>query len=141
MNSDPAHTGGNPGDYVFDVQTAPNGTDGAPAFGPAVTESSSPSHPNSSRFFRARVESCGDCATFIGDYNGLAVGSDGAIHSVWTDMRRPIAFVSRAAPGTPGAARPCAVPLVPVGTPPDVTNLCPLFAQDAFYGRIPPPTP
>jgi hypothetical protein len=133
MNSDPARTGGNPGDYVFDVATSPNGADGIPAFGPAVTESSSPSHPNSSRFFRAQVDSCGDCATFIGDYNGLAVGSDGAIHSLWTDMRRPLAFVSRTNP-----LRPCGVPL---STDPATTGLCPLFGQDAFYGRIPPPTP
>jgi hypothetical protein len=134
MNSDPARTGGNPGDYVFDVTTAANGADGAPpVFGPAVTESSQPSHPNSSRFFRARVDSCGDCATFIGDYNGLAIGSDGTIHSVWTDMRRPLAFVSRTNP-----LQPCGVPL---STDTATSGLCPLFGQDAFYGRIPPPTP
>jgi hypothetical protein len=29
-------------------------------------------------------------STFMGDYTGLAVGSDGMIHVVWTDSRNPI---------------------------------------------------
>ncbi len=28
-------------------------------------------------------------STFIGDYMGLAVGSDGVAHPVWTDTRNP----------------------------------------------------
>jgi hypothetical protein len=50
--------------------------------------------------------------TFIGDYNGMAVGSDGKIHSVWTDMRR------NASPPFPNRA-----------------------VQDAFYASIPAPAP
>jgi len=29
-------------------------------------------------------------STFLGDYMGLAVGSDGVAHPVWTDTRNPI---------------------------------------------------
>ena len=99
-----AHT---PNEYVFSVQRGR-----APVFGPAVTVASAPSHVNNSLFFRARVETCADCATFIGDYNGLDVGSDGKVHTVWTDMRR------NAAPPFPNRA-----------------------VQDAFYASIPAPTP
>ena len=52
------------------------------------------------------------CSSFIGDYNGLAVDSNGNAHSAWTDMRR-------AFPGTGG-----------------------LKVQDAFWARQPlPPAP
>jgi hypothetical protein len=69
-----------------------------------------PSQPNNSLFFRAGDPGCTFCATFIGDYNGLAVGSDHAIHGIWTDMRRQLI------PSNPNSA-----------------------VQDAFYARIPPP--
>jgi hypothetical protein len=98
-----------PDQYVFSVQTSAGAI---PAFSPAVTVASAPSNVNNSLFFRARIPTCFDCATFIGDYNGVAVGSDGKIHSVWTDMRR------NAAPPFPNRA-----------------------VQDAFYARNPPPTP
>ena len=71
-----------------------------------------PSNPQESLFFRAGTPTCANCATFIGDYNGLAVGPDGKIHSTWTDMRRT-------AP-TPFPARK---------------------VQDAFYASEPPPAP
>ena len=29
-------------------------------------------------------------STFMGDYTGLAIGSDGIAHPVWTDSRNPI---------------------------------------------------
>ena len=29
-----------------------------------------------------------DCSVFIGDYTGLAVGSDGAVNVVWTGLNR-----------------------------------------------------
>ncbi len=74
--------------------------------------SSAPSDPNDSLFFRAGAAGCPVCATFIGDYNGLDVGPDGAVHSVWTDMRR---------------AAPSPFP--------------PRKVEDAFYARVPPPTP
>jgi hypothetical protein len=44
------------------------------------------SNPDDSRWFTAGGATKGK-ATFIGDYNGLAVGSDGAVHALWTDMR------------------------------------------------------
>lgn len=37
-------------------------------------------------------------STFMGDYSGLAVGSDGIAHPVWTDARNPI-FTFSMAPG------------------------------------------
>jgi hypothetical protein len=93
-----------PNQYVFSVTT------GTPAgFPAAVTVASAPSNPNADLLFGAPDDSaCPGCSTFIGDYNGLAVGSDHKVHSVWTDLRRPYA------------------PTVP------------LFLQDAFYASIPP---
>lgn len=44
------------------------------------------SNPNDSRWFTAGGRTGGK-ATFIGDYNGLATGSDGVAHPLWTDMR------------------------------------------------------
>ncbi len=44
------------------------------------------SNPNDSRWFTAGGQTQGK-ATFIGDYEGLAVGSDGVAHPLWTDMR------------------------------------------------------
>jgi hypothetical protein len=95
--------------YGFTNLTIPvGGVPGAP-----LVVSSAPSNPNNSLFFRAGVAGCVNCATFIGDYNGLAVGSDGEVHSAWTDMRR------NAAPPFPARA-----------------------VQDAFYARQPtPPSP
>jgi hypothetical protein len=85
---------------------------GAGATAPLVV-SSAISHPNNSLFFLAGVPGCVTCATFIGDYNGLAVDRNGQVHSTWTDMRR-----SAQAP-------------FPART-----------VQDAFYARQPtPPAP
>jgi hypothetical protein len=44
------------------------------------------SNPNDSRFFTNGGQTNGK-ATFIGDYNGLAIGPDGVSHPIWTDMR------------------------------------------------------
>jgi hypothetical protein len=93
-------------DYGFSNVTIPIGA--APE--PPLLVSSAPSHPNNSLFFRAGVPGCVNCATFIGDYNGLAVDSNGDAHSVWTDMRR------NAGPPFPSRA-----------------------VQDAFYARQPTP--
>lgn len=49
--------------------------------------STAASHPRDSRFFRAGVTGCENCAVFHGDYIGLTYGSDGSANSVWTDMR------------------------------------------------------
>lgn len=94
--------------YGFEVAAIPNAAAGG--FDPApVAVSSAPSNPNLSIFFRAGAPDCQFCATFIGDYNGLAVGPTGHVHSVWTDMRRPV------------------IPSPPLAT------------EDAFYARMPPP--
>jgi hypothetical protein len=47
------------------------------------------SHPTKSEFFQAEVPGCETCATFHGDYIGLAYGSDGRANMAWTDMRDP----------------------------------------------------
>ena len=57
--------------------------------------STAPSHPTQSRFFRAGVPGCENCAVFHGDYINLAYGTDGHANMVWTDMRDP-------APDIPG---------------------------------------
>jgi photosystem II stability/assembly factor-like uncharacterized protein len=49
------------------------------------TESSDPTR---SLFFQAEAPGCFTCATFFGDYIGLAYGSDGSANTAWTDMRR-----------------------------------------------------
>jgi photosystem II stability/assembly factor-like uncharacterized protein len=49
-----------------------------------------PSDPTRSLFFQAEASGCFKCATFFGDYIGLAYGSDGSANTVWTDMRRSI---------------------------------------------------
>jgi len=43
------------------------------------------SDPNHARWFSSAT---GGKTTFLGDYTGLAIGSDGIAHPVWTDMRR-----------------------------------------------------
>lgn len=101
-----------PNNYGFTIGTSgPLMLGSAPAF--ALTKvNSAPSQPNNSLFFRAFAPDCVNCATFIGDYNGLAVGSDNAVHGTWTDMRRtaPSGFPART-------------------------------VEDAFYARIPAPGP
>jgi hypothetical protein len=47
------------------------------------------SNPNDSRWFTNGGTTNGK-ATFIGDYGNLAIGSDGATHPIWTDMRTNI---------------------------------------------------
>lgn len=74
--------------------------------------SSVASDPNDSLFFRAGVAGCVGCATFIGDYNGLDVGPDDKVHSMWTDMRR---------------SAPAPFP--------------PRRVEDAFYASVPAPGP
>ncbi len=45
------------------------------------------SDPNHARWFSSAT---GGKTTFLGDYTGLAVGSNGVAHPVWTDMRRVV---------------------------------------------------
>jgi hypothetical protein len=51
----------------------------------------SPSNLVDSRFFKAGVAGCEKCALFHGDYIGLAYGTDGAAHAVWTDQSEHVA--------------------------------------------------
>ena len=46
-----------------------------------------PSDPRDSVFFQAGAAGCEECATFNGDYIGIAYGSDGVANVAWTDMR------------------------------------------------------
>jgi len=50
------------------------------------------SDPNHARWFSGAT---GGKTIFLGDYNGLAVGSDGIAHAMWTDMRRVVTVVDR----------------------------------------------
>ncbi|HEY2950925.1 MAG TPA: sialidase family protein [Micromonosporaceae bacterium] len=61
--------------------------EGSPGALAKTTVSTAASHPTDSLFFRANVTGCVDCATFHGDYIGLAYGSDGVANMTWTDMR------------------------------------------------------
>jgi hypothetical protein len=45
------------------------------------------SDPNHARWFAGAT---GGKTIFLGDYNGLAVGTDGVAHAMWTDMRRAV---------------------------------------------------
>ncbi len=66
------------------------------------------SFPSSNEFPDANGAS-----TFMGDYSGLAVGSDGRAHPVWTDARNPI-FSFSTAPGDDARV------LIPVGFGSDI---------------------
>jgi hypothetical protein len=50
------------------------------------------SDPNHARWFSS---STGGKTLFLGDYTGLAVGSDGLAHPLWTDMRRIVTVGDR----------------------------------------------
>src|ERR671925_271254 len=43
-------------------------------------------------WFRAHAPGCDTCATFIGDYIGLAYDTLGRAHITWTDMRRDLSI-------------------------------------------------
>ncbi len=66
-------------------ETLATSTDGGASF-TSVPVSTGLSNPNDSRWFTNGGTTMGK-ATFIGDYEGLAVGSDGTSHPLWTDMR------------------------------------------------------
>ena len=90
------------------------------------------SHPRQSQFFRTAAvdpeHPCPDCSRFIGDYNGVAVGADGAEwHSVWTDMRRQVPPAFDRPVGCDADATTPAPPCVPTF----------LVTEDAFYARRP----
>jgi len=68
--------------------------EGQPGSFVKTTISTAPSHPTMSEFFQAEVAGCEFCATFHGDYIGLAYGRDGHANGVWTDMRDPSPFTA-----------------------------------------------
>ena len=51
--------------------------------------STAASDPTQSRYFRAGVTGCENCATFHGYYINIEYGSDGKANMAWTDMRDP----------------------------------------------------
>lgn len=63
--------------------------EGTPGSLTKTVVSTAPSHPTQSRYFRAGVAGCENCATFFGDYINISYGSDGKANMVWTDMRDP----------------------------------------------------
>ena len=81
---------------LYDITIASWSGSGAPSFSLQVV-SQAPSNPDNSLFFRAgsQAEGCEGCATFIGDYNGIAVDTSGRVHGVWTDMRRALTLDGR----------------------------------------------
>lgn len=66
-------------------ETLVTSADQGATFSAPMEVSSALSNPNDSRWFTAGGTTNGK-ATFIGDYEGLAIGSDGVAHPIWTDM-------------------------------------------------------
>ncbi|TMI34697.1 hypothetical protein E6H27_01190 [Candidatus Bathyarchaeota archaeon] len=66
-------------------ETLATSTNGGASFS-TVRVDTGLSNPNDSRWFTNGGTTNGK-ATFIGDYENLAVGSDGVSHPIWTDMR------------------------------------------------------
>jgi hypothetical protein len=56
------------------------------------TVSNAVSDADHSVWFRAHAPGCDTCATFIGDYIGLAYDTLGRAHVTWTDMRRNLSI-------------------------------------------------
>ena len=81
-------------DYGYALSTSqPLALGVPPVFAASTFLSGAPSNPHDSVFFRRRCtpeSPTATCSSFIGDYNGLAIGSDSRIHGVWTDMRRAV---------------------------------------------------
>jgi hypothetical protein len=75
------------GTYVTNLATSTNNG----ASWSYQTVSNAVSDANHSVWFRAHAPDCDQCATFIGDYIGMAFDTLGRAHITWTDMRRNIA--------------------------------------------------
>jgi hypothetical protein len=71
---------------LFDVTLA-TGLPGAFTLKRITTSSS---HLDKNLWIPARIPRCQRCVTFIGDYIGLAYGSDGVANIVWTDVRNKV---------------------------------------------------
>jgi hypothetical protein len=82
--------------YGIKLATSTNG--GATFSTQAVGGLSDPDH---SLWFRAHAPDCDECATFIGDYNGLAIDSLGRTHIVWTDLSRSMTLTQLNRTGAP----------------------------------------
>jgi hypothetical protein len=74
--------------YVTNLATSTN--DGASWS--YQTVSNAVSDANHSVWFQAHAPDCATCATFIGDYIGLAFDTLGRAHVTWTDMRRDLSI-------------------------------------------------
>ncbi len=61
-----------------------------------------PSDPDHALWFRAEVPGCEECSLFIGDYNGLAMDSQGRVHATWADHRRVATVAALGGTGTVG---------------------------------------
>jgi hypothetical protein len=79
------HTRNDPNARLYNTAVAV----GLPGAFTITQVSTTPSNPTRSVFFKAKEVGCYTCATFMGDYNRMAFGSDGVAHVAWNDMRRP----------------------------------------------------
>src|ERR671924_592483 len=74
--------------YVTRLATSTNGG----VSWSSQTVSNAVSDADHSVWFRAHAPGCDTCATFIGDYIGLAYDTLGRAHITWTDMRRDLSI-------------------------------------------------
>ena len=74
--------------YVTRLATSTNGG----VSWSSQTVSNAVSDADHSVWFRAHAPGCDTCATFIGDYIGLAYDTLGRAHITWTDMRRNLSI-------------------------------------------------
>src|SRR5437868_1591065 len=72
-------------DRSYDAANSKYGVTLAKLGGSAQRVDTGLSDPNNARWFSVSGETA-----FLGDYNGLAIGSDGVAHPFWTDMRRVV---------------------------------------------------
>jgi hypothetical protein len=84
------HDRGNSNGPTYDTSLA----EGQPGSFAKTVLDTAPSNPTMSEYFQAGVPGCEFCATFHGDYIGLAYGSDGHANATWTDMRDPSPFTT-----------------------------------------------
>jgi hypothetical protein len=87
----------NPTNGTIGILYNDRGASNGPLYNAALKElpgvktivSAAASDPTQSRFFKAGVAGCANCATFHGDYITIAYGSNGKANMVWTDMSAP----------------------------------------------------
>lgn len=75
--------------YGFAVTHLTFAADGTPAKNKLRVDTAL-SDVGNSRWFAANAAAGDFRSRFIGDYNGVAIGSDGATWSLWTDQRAPV---------------------------------------------------